>query len=294
MNTSLKADFWSSHLKDKLFPKGYSFVPNTSEIFEWELALMEMARLSSTELIERSAFFSHVAGKPTFHYQLCSFNDTRIHQDKSIATQSFFKARQFSTGYATHGLFPYRGKFHPQLIKGLINIIGLNRGELLLDPMSGSGTSCLEARLLGIDSIGVDVSPFCKLMSEAKSAAMEIDPKILYLLIPDKPKLLDFLTQPSAVKALPSVINKKLRKLGVANNDQQADALSSLVLLIYLDAVGYARRRERKTVKELFPQVSERYAASMSNFRKVAQLLKLQLGRANFRCASALSLPVAG
>src|SRR4051794_12650269 len=91
---------WSSPLKDELFPQDYSFVPNTSEIFEWELAFMEMTQLSSEELIKRSAFFSHIAGKPTFHYQLCSFNDTGIHGDKSIATQSFFKTRQFSTGYA--------------------------------------------------------------------------------------------------------------------------------------------------------------------------------------------------
>jgi len=31
----------------------------------------------------------------------------------------------FSTGYSTHGLFAYRGKFHSQLIKGLLNILGV-------------------------------------------------------------------------------------------------------------------------------------------------------------------------
>jgi tRNA G10 N-methylase Trm11 len=293
MKDVLSEDFWSSQLKNKLFPESYSLVPNTSEIFEWELAFMEMMRLSPEELIERSAFFSHVDGELTTHYKLCSSNDTSLHEDKSIATQSFFNARQFSTGYATHGLFPYRGKFHPQLVKGILNIIGLKRGDLILDPMAGSGTTGLEARLLGINSIGIDVSPFCKLMSEAKAAAMESDPRILHLLVSDKLRLLDFMAQPSSVKDLPFAINKKLQKIGFGNDDQQASTLSKLVLLIYLDAMGYARRREAKTVKDLFAQVFERYVATINNFRKVAQLLDLRLGKADFWCASALSLPIA-
>jgi hypothetical protein len=74
-----------------------------------------------------------------------------------------------------------------------------------------------------------------------------------------------------------------LQKLGFADNDQQASALSKLLLLIYLDAVGYARRREAKTLKELFDQVFERYVATVSNFRKASQFLNLQFGRAALR-----------
>src|SRR4051794_25446545 len=110
-------DFWTTDLQRNLFPANYSFVPNTTDIFEWELALMETKRLAPSELVERSAFFAKIGDAETVHYQLCSFNDANIHSDKSISTQSFFKARQFSTGYGIHGLFPYRGKFHPQLVK---------------------------------------------------------------------------------------------------------------------------------------------------------------------------------
>jgi Putative RNA methylase family UPF0020 len=245
-------NLWSSPLKDKLFPQSYLFVPNTSEIFEWELAFMEMARLTPGELIERSAFFSHIDGRPTIHYQLCSFNETSLHHDKSIAIQSFFKARQFSTGYATHGLFPYRDKLHPQLVKGIINVIGLKRGDVFLDPMSGSGTTCLEGRLLGLNSIGIDISPFCALMSEAKSIAMDIDPEVLNRLVPDKLKFLDFMAQSSAVKELSSVINKKLQKNRVVYSGLKADALPKLLMLIYLDTMGYARRHEAKNGERSF------------------------------------------
>lgn len=253
---------------------------------------MEMMRLSRTELIERSAYFSFIGKHPTMHYQLCSFNDTSIHHDKTIATQAFFKAQQFSTGYATHGLFPYRGKFHPQLVKVIINTIGLKHGDLLLDPMLGSGTTCLEARLLGINSIGIDVSPFCVLMSEAKSLAMEIDPDILYLLIPDKLKFLDFINQPSAISELPSIIEKKIKRLGISHYDHQIRSLSKLLMLIYLDAIGYARRNEASTLDKLFGKVFDRYAATIRNFRKFTNRVKIRFGSSYFLQSSSLALPL--
>ena len=36
----------------------------------------------------------------------------------------------------THGLFPYRGKFHPQLIRALLNILKVKKGDVVLDPMA--------------------------------------------------------------------------------------------------------------------------------------------------------------
>ena len=55
-----------------------------------------------------------------------------VTKSRSSATNSYFKSGLFSTGYATHSLFPYHGKFHPQLIKGLINVLGLKKGETIL------------------------------------------------------------------------------------------------------------------------------------------------------------------
>lgn len=57
---------------------------------------------------------------------------------------------------------------HPQMIKGLINIMNLKPGDTVLDPMMGSGTVLIEARLMGIKSIGIDASPFCRFMVQAK------------------------------------------------------------------------------------------------------------------------------
>ena len=57
-----------------------------------------------------------------YHRDLKALMDGR-----SASAKAYFENGVFSTGYATHGLFPYRGKFHPQLIKALINIIGIKK-----------------------------------------------------------------------------------------------------------------------------------------------------------------------
>ena len=71
------------------------------------------------------------------------------------AERDYFEESWFSVGYSTHGLFPYPGKFHPQMIKTILNIIGLKRGDVVLDPMVGSGTTPVEAASIGITSIAV-------------------------------------------------------------------------------------------------------------------------------------------
>ncbi len=73
--------------------------------------------------------------------------------------------------YLTHWFYPYKGKFHPQMIRALLGIIGLRPGDRVLDPFVGSGTTAVEAQLLGIDCVGVDVSPLCALMSRVKTQA---------------------------------------------------------------------------------------------------------------------------
>lgn len=56
--------------------------------------------------------------RPQFdRFLICSGEPVRLPQHSSSRLRSFFKTNQFRTGYATHGVFPYRGKFHPQMIR---------------------------------------------------------------------------------------------------------------------------------------------------------------------------------
>ncbi|MEM4520070.1 MAG: DNA methyltransferase [Sulfolobales archaeon] len=58
--------------------------------------------------------------------------------------------------WATHR-GDYRGNWAPQIPRALIDMYS-KPGEIVLDPMSGSGTTCVEARLLGRNCVAVDIN----------------------------------------------------------------------------------------------------------------------------------------
>src|SRR5215213_8593262 len=58
--------------------------------------------------------------------------------------------------WATHKP-DYRGNFAPQIPRNVI-LNYSDEGELVLDPMIGSGTTLIEARLLNRNAIGYDVN----------------------------------------------------------------------------------------------------------------------------------------
>jgi DNA modification methylase len=175
-----------------IFSSGFKLLPNVTELFELEFAYYEHKFLSKKEIIQRGAFFKSVNDIPTNHYIICSNNSPVIWEGRSEITKSYFKEGNFSTGYATHGLFPYRGKFHPQLIKGILNILKVKQGEVVLDPMCGSGTLNIEASLIGIDSIGIEKSPFCILMSKVKYEGLKVDGSTLASINNEKDKDLKY------------------------------------------------------------------------------------------------------
>jgi DNA modification methylase len=81
--------------------------------------------------------------------------------------------------YVTHGLHPYKGKFYPQLAKGLINQLNLPYGSKILDPFCGSGTTLLEGHLNGFETFGCDLNPLAAKIARAKSLILEVDPDVL-------------------------------------------------------------------------------------------------------------------
>ena len=180
---------------NKAFGDNITLLSSVDELFELEMAYMEFNCLNKEQLLERSAFIKSIDNEYTKHYLLYSNYNEAINEDRSANTQAYFEEGQFSTGYATHGLFPYRGKFHPQLIKGLLNILGIEKGETLLDPMAGSGTANVEAALMGINSMACDVSPFCQFMIQTKYESLTIDFKLLETIPMDSKKLFDFFKQ---------------------------------------------------------------------------------------------------
>ncbi len=71
------------------------------------------------------------------------------------------------TRYLTHSIHRYSGKFIPQIASNVINML-TQPGDIILDPYCGSGTTLLEASVLGRKSIGIDLNPIACLISKVK------------------------------------------------------------------------------------------------------------------------------
>jgi DNA modification methylase len=77
------------------------------------------------------------------------------------------------SGYGSHNVHAFPAKFPPQLPRKFIE--GLTQpGEVVLDPMVGSGTTVLEAFLAGRQGLGYDIDPLALLISKVK--VTPIDP----------------------------------------------------------------------------------------------------------------------
>lgn len=70
-----------------------------------------------------------------------------------------------------HRLHPYMGKFIPQLVEIFLRKY---HPKLVYDPFCGSGTTLVEANVLGVDSIGTDISVFNVHLSKVKTAEYNV------------------------------------------------------------------------------------------------------------------------
>jgi len=76
------------------------------------------------------------------------------------------------TRYLTHGLHPYPARMAPQIARRLIRKLA-HKNDVVLDPFCGSGSVLVEARLAGLNSIGIDINPLACLLAEVKSNPIE-------------------------------------------------------------------------------------------------------------------------
>lgn len=81
--------------------------------------------------------------------------------------------------YLTHDYFRYYGKFPSKvgkmIIEELIKIKAVNpKKEFIIDNYAGSGTTLVEAKLAGVDSVGIDINPFAVLACRVKTSNYDL------------------------------------------------------------------------------------------------------------------------
>jgi tRNA G10 N-methylase Trm11 len=177
--------------------------------------------------------------------------------------------------YLTHWIYPYKGKFHPQMIRALLNIIGLKSGDTVLDPFIGSGTTAIEAQLLGINCIGIDISPLCVLQSKVKT---------------------------ESICAFKEIVNMKVEILKHTEinlfNDKTIDSVideiedekvKNFFLMAKLVAISDNARR-RKDITKSFARNLELMLTSVKDYIEIVEQLNLKLGKVDIREGDARAL----
>jgi len=248
--------------------KELKLMDNVQFIYELVLARLELEGLSAKfeinndlrtfklingdeELLKkRVAYFKEVDGKTTDYEKLVHFNQTTsINQ------------------YLTHWIYPYKGKFHPQMIRALLNFMRIKKGEVVLDPFLGSGTTALESQILGINSVGIDISPVCVLISKVKTQSIDVLDKIKEIknevLRYNKETIMDFNTR-----------SKKLREtIEGIENEKVRNFFLVAELIAHSD-----RYRRRRDFNEAFSNNLEKMIKSVEDFDKAIKEIRIELG----------------
>ncbi|MBP7796610.1 MAG: hypothetical protein KA059_07550 [Elusimicrobiales bacterium] len=120
--------------------------------------------------------------------------------------------------------------------------------------MCGSGTTNIEASLMGINSYAIDLSPFCQLMTKVKYNSLKLNKESLYGLANHYKELFSYFEKPNIIDRLSGI------------KDIEKHRLTELSLLAYLDALGYSMRVSSSNHLQLFQKVLKRYEVTVYEY----------------------------
>jgi len=254
---------------------------NIQFIYELDLADLELESFGLTVKIDR--------GLRRFNADLNSITPDELVNTLKKRVAYFSKINEVTSDYyfiqkanqtrsvnqcLTHWFYPYKGKYHPQMIRALLNIIGAKEGDTILDPFIGSGTTALECQLLNINSIGIDVSPLCISLSKVKTQSLEVLDKI---------------------KELKGTVSSKRNQKGTElfSSKNYTDIKDEKVRDFYLIAEMIAHSdssRRKKDFEWSFRYNIDRMIKSLEDYKKVQEKLNLTLGKTDIREGDARNL----
>jgi len=112
---------------------------------------------------------------------LFSFLTEKLHRIPATETmqigkrlEDYFTIREEPSLYLTHYMHPYKGKFHPKMVRALLNYALPQPVGRVMDNFAGCGTLLVEATWMGLDSIGMEINPLSSLMCNVKCDSLSI------------------------------------------------------------------------------------------------------------------------
>ena len=177
----------SEEIRKKIYPRS---IPNKN-ISYFEAEEYVLFRIITDQFyLEKSQYISKLSrneeevdrNTETLSSHLVK-NLTRIPASSTMAVGKrlvdYFSIREEPSLYLNHYMHPYKGKFHPKMVRSLINYVLPSNQGVVLDNFCGSGTTLVEASFMGLDSLGVEINPLSSLMCNVKTSSIKINPEEL-------------------------------------------------------------------------------------------------------------------
>jgi hypothetical protein len=160
----------------------YKYFPYELELAKREVkALMPKAVLSESSkgLLLRGGFDAETARRLVYFASVSDGKRNAPTMQSQLERVNGNGPNRQSTRYSAHGIHEYKGKFNPQIVRAILNILDIPAGSRVLDPFCGSGTSLLECVHLGMKAVGTDINPLAVFIANTKLAAISVPAEAL-------------------------------------------------------------------------------------------------------------------
>jgi|APEBP8051072266_1049373.scaffolds.fasta_scaffold01779_2 hypothetical protein len=164
------ADFASNHINKNVTTSNISYLVNYGRI--------PKAGSNGTVLIDKHELIKYYEGY--YGSRELDWKD-KLGSDLNWSL-SFEHLKEAETTKHVHRLHPYKGKYIPQLVEYFLDDhvdefktqTFFKKGDIVLDPFCGSGTTLVQSNELSIHAIGIDVSAFNALIGNVKVSEVDV------------------------------------------------------------------------------------------------------------------------
>ena len=201
-------------------------------------------------------------------------NELKIYYDKTIKSQkyldspiSFAQYKEAETTKHIHRIHPYKGKFIPQLVEYFLDShtdslkteLYFTKGDIILDIFAGSGTTLCVANELNMHAIGIDISYFNTMLSNAKITKYDL--KILEAEIFRITNVLNSYTNATQIKAFELDLNNQLSMFNQMYFPNKT--FKRQVALKQVDEKQYGKEKEAEFLK-IYDDLIKQYAINLT------------------------------